>query len=74
MCSGYDTSPLSVPYARKDQAKGIGARWSLTDKSWWCRRTTAPHSPRRGHSAFLTFKRGRAGGRTSRANDRTTRI
>lgn len=27
--------PLSVPYARKDQAKGIGARWSLTDKSWW---------------------------------------
>ena len=26
---------LSVPYARKDEAKGIGARWSPTDKSWW---------------------------------------
>ncbi|MGO6813400.1 DUF5710 domain-containing protein [Rhizobium brockwellii] len=26
---------LSVPFARKDQAKGIGARWSPTDKSWW---------------------------------------
>jgi hypothetical protein len=27
--------PLSVPYARKDEAKDIGARWSPTDKSWW---------------------------------------
>ncbi|MBB4283917.1 hypothetical protein GGE43_004736 [Agrobacterium tumefaciens] len=26
---------LLVPYARKDEAKGIGARWSPTDKSWW---------------------------------------
>ncbi|MBY3333976.1 hypothetical protein HFN98_25640 [Rhizobium laguerreae] len=26
---------LSVPYARKDEAKGIGACWSPTDKSWW---------------------------------------
>lgn len=26
---------LSVPYARKDEAKSIGARWSPTEKSWW---------------------------------------
>jgi hypothetical protein len=26
---------LSVPYTRKDEAKGIGARWSPTDRSWW---------------------------------------
>ncbi|TCU13747.1 DUF5710 domain-containing protein [Rhizobium sullae] len=27
--------PLAVPYARKNEAKSIGARWSPTDKSWW---------------------------------------
>jgi hypothetical protein len=26
---------LSVPFERKDEAKGLGARWSATDKRWW---------------------------------------
>lgn len=39
--SNTETAPevarirLSVPYARKAEAKGIGARWSPTDKNWW---------------------------------------
>lgn len=27
--------PLSVPFARKEEAKAIGARWSAADKTWW---------------------------------------
>jgi hypothetical protein len=26
---------LSVPFERKDEAKGLGARWSPSDKRWW---------------------------------------
>lgn len=26
---------LRVPYARKDEAKAIGARWDATKKLWW---------------------------------------
>ncbi|MGO4440266.1 DUF5710 domain-containing protein [Rhizobium sp. RAF56] len=26
---------LTVPFARRDEAKKLGARWSPTDKSWW---------------------------------------
>lgn len=26
---------LSVPFANKDEAKKLGARWSPVDKSWW---------------------------------------
>nr|WP_217355933.1 DUF5710 domain-containing protein [Ruegeria arenilitoris] len=26
---------LVVPYARKDEAKSLGARWSPIDKHWW---------------------------------------
>ncbi|MBP6379087.1 MAG: hypothetical protein KA312_01580 [Sphingorhabdus sp.] len=26
---------LDVPYARKDEAKKLGAKWEPTEKSWW---------------------------------------
>ena len=36
--SNADQTPyveLSVPYARKDEAKAIGARWDAARKIWW---------------------------------------
>ncbi|AYG64192.1 DUF5710 domain-containing protein [Rhizobium jaguaris] len=32
---GVERTMLKVPFARKEEAKAIGARWSLADKSWW---------------------------------------
>ena len=31
---------LSVPYAEKDQAKALGARWNFREKYWYCEELT----------------------------------
>jgi hypothetical protein len=31
----YDISYIKVPYAQKDAAKALGARWDAIEKSWY---------------------------------------
>lgn len=45
---------LKVPFARKDEAKELGARWSPADRAWWLQETDTAALSEARRLGFLT--------------------
>ncbi|MDD3797884.1 MAG: DUF5710 domain-containing protein [Novosphingobium sp.] len=59
-CQASERIRLTVPYARKDEAKALGARWDAVNREWWIPQDNPDAKRKAVRLGFLRTKPGEA--------------